>query len=265
MRSTLDGAQGSRWTLIRTKPGLYAGAAVAGTAAIAGFVAGRRAGYRSAIRLDSVDHGDRPRSGGEADDGLSPRAVERQSFRLLYGVRRPVSLEELADALGSTLDVVQPLVGDLEKRGHLVRDGDDQVLGAAGLSVIPTPHVFVTNAGPRWTWCAWDALGIGLLLSKGTVVRSHCPQTGTPIEVRFRGRRIASTPRNAVLLMPERSASCVTVEDWCPLVNLMADADKARDYMKAHGISARIVQVSDAAYDSARSYRPLLRPLPSGS
>lgn len=261
MRSILAGPDSQRTLRRGSAPALSAGATLLGAAALAGYVAGRRAGSR---RLDADGLGGRARSGEpltEADRTL--RSVERQAFRILYATRRPVVLEHLGDALGSPLEELESHVTELENRGHLIRNGERQVLGVAGLSVAPTQHVFVKDGIPRWTWCAWDALGIGALLGGGTAVRSHCPQTGTPIEVRFKRRRLVSTPRSAVLTFPERSSSCVTVKDWCPLVNLIATPESARLWMESNDVTAQITPVVEAAQDSARSYRPLLYPLPN--
>ncbi|MFI0484321.1 alkylmercury lyase family protein [Actinomadura sp. 9N215] len=181
---------------------------------------------------------------------------------MLYATRRPVSLEQLGGALGSSSDAIEPHVDNLEERGRLIRSEDRLILGIAGLSAKPTQHVFVTSEGPRWTWCAWDALGISALQGRRTIVRSHCPQTGTPIEVRFSRRRVVSVPRSAVLMMPDRSTSCVTVEDWCPLVNLMESPESAKRWLESNDLSAAILPIREAAFDSAHAFRPLLHPLP---
>lgn len=230
---------------------LSAGVLLAGAGAVAGFVAARR----NRVEAREIQH-----ETGAAGEPTA-QAVEQYLFRRIYLSHRPVPVKELIEDFAADPTRIEPHLADLQQRGRLIRNGDDEVLAISGLSAVPTRHAFVNHGVARFTWCAWDALGIGLLLRQGTVVRTLCPQTGAPIEVRFRSRRIVASPQTAVLVLPVRSSSCVTVEEWCPQVNLLADELSAKLWLKATGSTARILTAADAAHDAALAFRSLVAPL----
>lgn len=186
-------------------------------------------------------------------------AVERQAINLLFTTRGPLQTETLASAVGGDEAVAASLVAQMESEGGLLRDEDGRIVAVTGLSVVPTRHEFVVAGVRRWTWCAWDALGLVALLGQGGTVQSDCPQTGAPITVTFEDGRVTPDPAAARLLLADRPKDCVTVRDWCPLVNLFSSAEAAQVWMQRAGVSGRLQQVDEAAANCAEDYRPLLR------
>jgi alkylmercury lyase len=63
----------------------------------------------------------------------------------------------------------------LEQAGLTRRDPAGRLLGSHGLSVAPTHHELVINGRRRWTWCAYDAVGILGALEADGQVRSRSP------------------------------------------------------------------------------------------
>lgn len=194
--------------------------------------------------------------GGAVD--LTEIIVEAQAFQMILADRRRVPVRRLAGQLRTRLARVEPIVAAIERDGHLLRDEEGDITAVAGLSTEPTRHAFTVDSVTRWTWCAWDALGIVQLLDQGGTVRSSCPETGIEIVVRFERDGPAAEPDSAVLLFAERPPSCVTVRDWCPQVNLFEAEDAARTWMDRNGVAGELQEVEKAAQAAAEVYRPLL-------
>jgi Alkylmercury lyase len=201
--------------------------------------------------------------GGRVEGGsgvaTTVQAVEREALNLLFTRGTAVPLSRLARAVRTPVDEVAPLVSELEEQGRLLRDDGGNIVGATGLSVLPTPHEFVIDGVRRWTWCAWDALGLAALIGRDGVVRSTCPESGAPIEVRFTSGRITPHPATAVLLYASRWKNGNLVADWCPLVNLFVSEDAARSWMARTATEGLVQQVAQAAAYGAQAYRSCLR------
>ncbi|HEV7897846.1 MAG TPA: organomercurial lyase [Planosporangium sp.] len=191
---------------------------------------------------------------------VTEAAVETEAFNTLFTTRRPVAVRTLARRLRASVTAVETALAGIERDGHLLRDPDGAVAAVAGLSVLPTRHEFVIAGVTRWTWCAWDALGLVTVTGRGGLVRSTSPQSGAGIMVRFDGRRVVPSPAQTVLLFADRPECCVTVRDWCPNVNLFESADVARAWMDGHDVTGELQDVGKAGRDCADYYWPLLRP-----
>jgi hypothetical protein len=59
--------------------------------------------------------------------------------------------------------------------------------------VTPTQHELLIDGKHRWTWCAYDAVGILGALEADGRVHSRSPRSGTLIELEFRGGRPDAT------------------------------------------------------------------------
>ena len=189
---------------------------------------------------------------------LTEKTVEAQAFQMVLDEQRPLPLDRLARRLRTRVGRVEPIVAGIERGGHLLRDDDGQITAVAGLSSVPTRHEFTVDGVIRWTWCAWDAIGLVVLLDRGGVVRSTSPETGADVVVHFEHERATAEPAGAVLLFPERTDACVTVRDWCPHVNLFEDETTAKSWMERNGVSGEIQELDTAAHAAAEVFRPLL-------
>jgi alkylmercury lyase len=98
------------------------------------------------------------------------QALLARAFWLLLDHGRPVEVGVLADALQREPVAVAAAVDRLERAGLTRRDPAGRLLGSHGLSVVPTNHELLIDGRRRWTWCAYDAVGIlGALGADGRV------------------------------------------------------------------------------------------------
>jgi alkylmercury lyase len=169
---------------------------------------------------------------------------------------RPVTVECLAAVLGRDAETVEQALGRLEQAGRTRRNSAGAVTGSLGLSVEPTAHELIVDGARRWTWCAYDAVGILAALGASGQVRSRSPYTGTPIELAFEQGRPAAGSQVVVFLA---QGPCVSVvEDWCPLVNFFEDPDAAAAWAAQHGVAGTAVPLPEAAATGAAAWRSQL-------
>lgn len=170
-----------------------------------------------------------------------PAAVE--AFRALLETGRPllVGRAELAE---------------LDAAGRARWNEQGELVGIFGLSVEPTRHELEVDGKRRWTWCAYDALGILAALGRGGRIRSRSPHRDAPLEIEFEGGRPAAG--EAALFLPEGPVSSVG-EEWCPQANLFPDAKTARGWAQAAGVAGRVVGLAEAAAAGAAHWAPLVR------
>jgi len=130
------------------------------------------------------------------------------------------------------------------------------IVVAYPFSGVPTTHVVEIADGPTvWSMCAIDALGMGKMLGRDTVIRSTDPLTGEPITVQIRDRQQTWNPRDAVVFVGAIGAAddcCSTtpsVDRCCTVLNFFANKRNARAWHAAHP------EVSGAVADQATAYR----------
>ncbi|HWL86860.1 MAG TPA: organomercurial lyase [Polyangiaceae bacterium] len=105
--------------------------------------------------------------------------VQTSVLRILVD-GRPARVEEIAGAMGRSVDEVQGLVSMLLPMIEL--DSHGSVIGL-GLSFIPTPHriYFEGRDHVLYTWCVPDALIFPKMLGLSARVVSSCHATKQPI------------------------------------------------------------------------------------
>jgi alkylmercury lyase len=145
----------------------------------------------------------------------------------------------------------------LEQAGLTRRDPAGRLLGSHGLSVAPTSHELLIDGRRRWTWCAYDAVGILGALEADGRVRSRSPHSGTLIELTFDAGQPAAS--DAVVFMAEGPCRSV-IDDWCPLVNLFEHDQAAAAWARQHGISGAARPVAQATRLGAAAWRAYLWP-----
>jgi alkylmercury lyase len=191
---------------------------------------------------------------GARDDAEGLLLVE--AFQLLLAEGRPVTVERLAWALGRDAETVEQALGRLERAGRTRRNPAGAVTSSLGLSVEPTAHELIVDGARRWTWCAYDAVGILAALGASGQVRSRSPHTGAPIELAFDQGRPATDSQVVVFLA---QGPCVSVvEDWCPLVTFFEDPDTAAAWAAQHGVTGTAVALPQAAATGAAAWRSQL-------
>lgn len=190
-----------------------------------------------------------------ADTLLGPghragRNLMRIAIRLL-SQGRPITITELAAAAGvDAADLANAPAGqDIEY------DDGGRIVGW-GLTLNPTPHVFVVDGHRLYTWCAADTLMFPSILGKHARVESLCPTTNTVVRLTVDPQAGVTdlTPGTAVISIPGSDeidamrvrASC------CNPGRFFATADAARDWLAEYP-SGTVLPVADAY--------PRLRPI----
>lgn len=175
---------------------------------------------------------------------------------------QPVTVERLAKSLNWTTDEAM-LVLEKLPCGTIEYDGQGRLIGY-GVTLRETPHAFVVNDQPLYTWCALDALMFPTVIDERAQVQSRCPHTNKPVTLTVTPQGVLSLqPEDAVLSLVSvaaegdiRSAFCCDVfffasrqagEAWC------------RDKPHAHIVSVQEgfelgQQIAHLILDRARSH-----------
>jgi hypothetical protein len=125
------------------------------------------------------------------------------------------------DDLGSS-EVAEDVFRKLAAMGRCQLD-QDRIVGAHGLTMLPTPHQIRVPAGTRHTWCGFDAVGIPAALGLDATAVTSCTYCGRTIAVELaRGEPLAGS--SAVVWMPA-SAGEHLIDDFCSRSNLFCNAE----------------------------------------
>jgi Alkylmercury lyase/DprA winged helix domain len=190
---------------------------------------------------------------GARDDADGPLLAA--AFQLLLTEGRPVTVDRLASALGRDAQTVTGVLGRLEQAGR-IRNRAGAVTGSLGLSVEPTAHELLVEGARRWTWCAYDAVGILAALGASGQVRSRSPHTGAPIQFAVQqGRPVAGS---SVVVFLAQGPCVSVVDDWCPLVNFFEDAQAAGAWAAQRGVTGTAVPLQQAAATGDAAWRSQL-------
>ena len=183
---------------------------------------------------------------------LEQNAVLALAFNELLEAPQPVSVELLAARLDTELSALEQELVALAERGWIRRDAGGGVVGSRGLSIEPTRHELELPQGRRFTWCAYDTLGIfGALAVSGTI-RSTTPLE-QPVELEIvDGRPVAAN--DVVLFFPQRRVSSV-VEEWCPLANFFLGAETARAWAAANEVEGQVLTLEQASERGMADWR----------
>ncbi|MES2092319.1 MAG: organomercurial lyase MerB [Actinomycetota bacterium] len=144
---------------------------------------------------------------------------------------QPVELSALVAASGKTTrDVIRSLaaVPDTEY------DDEGRIVGQ-GLTLNPTPHHFLIDGTPLYTWCALDTLIFPAVLGASAVIESSCHTTGVPVRLTVDATGVSSAePATAVvsLLSPDDMSSVRSA--FCNQVHFFASAEAAAPWLAAH-------------------------------
>jgi hypothetical protein len=181
-----------------------------------------------------------------------------EAFWILWRTNRSTPVDALAAALGMPVADVERELAQLHAGGRVRRDDTGAVTGAAGLAVIPTPHEMHIDGVIFHTWCVVDALGILGALGSSGVIRSTSPQTGRPIEVRYRDGQPSDGDLGCVVFRARYEPGTPVVQAWCPLVNFFEDEATARAWAAEHNAGGEIVPLAEIAPSAAQTWRTRL-------
>ena len=180
--------------------------------------------------------------------GDSQALVRTAAFRLLLARSEAIGAEELALHSGIKPERLFRLLDELDAAGRIRLNTAGEVVGSAGLSVVPDRHEIELDGRRFWTWCAYDILGIfGALGASGRAL-SPSPTSREPIVVTFTKGR--PDKDDAVLFRPDEGlmSSCENVyEEWCPNSNLFASPELAQGWADQHSLRGRILDLDEAS------------------
>ena len=207
--------------------------------------------------------GDCCRAGARTPEGIaeidsrriSPEMADVRSagFALLLEEGRPVPPIDVATASGVSEIEVEARVAEAVAAGRARLDDSGDLIGIAGLSVVPTRHRVDIDDRTRFTWCALDAVGIlGALEADGRVTSIE-PDTGDRIVIDFVGGVPAGAASMFILRGYDGSN---VVDEWCSQVNFFVDAVAA----EAHHRDGDIVSIADVAGEAAQMWGEVVRP-----
>lgn len=102
----------------------------------------------------------------------------------------PLSVANLADALGAREETVEAFVKDSALSPFIHVDENRRVSGLWGLSVVPTHHQLMIDGRTLWAWCAVDTLLYAQLLDNTVEVQTRDPETQQVNRLRLSPTRI---------------------------------------------------------------------------
>jgi alkylmercury lyase len=178
----------------------------------------------------------------------SQALVRTAAFRLLLSGAAPLGVEELTAKTGIRLERLSGLLDELDGAGRIRRNAAGEVVGSAGLSVVPDRHEIELNGRRFWTWCAYDILGIFGALGANGRASSPSPADGERIVVDFRQGRPMKL--EVVLFRPDEELMdcCDNVyEEWCPNSNLFASPELATQWAEQHTMRGRVLDLDEAS------------------
>jgi alkylmercury lyase len=169
--------------------------------------------------------------------------LREAAFALLLAHDRPVTIAELADALGQGHETVGLIAARVEAAGWLDRDALGQITGSAGLSLTHGPHR-LDIAGHRFrTWCAYDALGIAGALRADATIETTCPICELAIRVPMHAGHPARKRPERLWFANEGDD---LRSDFCARTVLLCSSKHGRAWASQHDNQGRLLDLETA-------------------
>jgi alkylmercury lyase len=112
----------------------------------------------------------------------------------------PVSTETLTEITNLEPKVIVSVMEKLADRQMVIRGDDEKIIGALGLSLVPTKHQIQLEDRTLYTWCAADTLIFPVVLNADVKIQSHCAYNGEPIEITMHNGKLSRVaPESAVI------------------------------------------------------------------
>lgn len=121
---------------------------------------------------------------------------------------------------------------------------DGRVLGIHGLTLRRGRHSFTHLGTTRWTWCAFDSIGVPAALQLTAIAASDCPTCGHLIAVHIRDGGLDDEA--AVLWLPAPRPSGHLMNDFCSSADLYCSTNHLEAGAPRRGPDGRAVSLSDA-------------------
>jgi len=140
----------------------------------------------------------------------------------------PLNMEKVANILATSVSEAKQIAdqfGELNKQG--------EVVGFAGLSLVPTNHRFEVNGNSFYTWCAADSLLFPSALGITARIYSDDPVSNQKIELTVSPDKIEKVvPVSAVVSIVETADSCNIRSTLCDRVHFFASESTASEWKK---------------------------------
>ncbi len=167
------------------------------------------------------------RLGSLSASSALPASLRRALLRLLAR-GQPVAMAELAATAEVPLEQVRQAIADQPDTEY---DEQGRIVGH-GLTLRPTPHLFIVEGRQLYTWCALDTLIFPSVLGKRAEVDSPCKATGIPVHLVVEPDRVARVePSTAVvsIVTPDSPASVRAA--FCNKVHFFASPQAAQPWL----------------------------------
>ena len=166
---------------------------------------------------------------------------------------RALPANDLADALGVSVDEVRKTLGSEQLKGWTFYDAQDRIIGFRGLAVQAMPHRFIVEGKTLHTWCAMDGLFIPEILGLSARLESTDPQTKAPITLQVTPDRIESAePADTVMSILIGDTDVVRTEpakvmsSFCHHIFFFESPESGRHWADEHGHGSFIVTLDEA-------------------
>lgn len=207
---------------------------------------------------------------------LSPalRSVHRIILRSLVDTGKPPTQARIAGIVGSKAAALHALgtlqAADLvvlsgpvtynEKTRQHAADAAAEIVGAYPMTTAGTPHRVISSGQAVNAMCAVDALSIGPMFGRETLIESKCHATGTPILIRQNGAAVLEASPSADIQVGIRwqSLNGCAAKTICAEMVFLRDAATAEAWRKTDPESIDILTLAEAIELGTAFFTPLL-------
>ncbi len=153
------------------------------------------------------------------------------AYTRLLAEGKPVSAQQLAEAVGDPVELVTTAFNQMQQGGSEFNEKGE--LTGAALTFTPTRHQFEVDGKPLYAWCALDTMFLPAYIGKTAQVLSTCPVTNTPIDVTITPHGVKSyAPTETMLsIMTAKGCSAGVEGTFCSQVNFFASEEVARQWI----------------------------------
>lgn len=146
---------------------------------------------------------------------------------IFFSIRdgQTVTVSSLINQTGIDTKTVQSVVEILAQRQMIVREADQKIVGALGLSIVPT----------LFAWCAVSTLELSTALDADVDIHSRCAYTGEPIEVTVRNGKLAKiTPDSTVIWTVPFDSEAPWAGGTCKQIHYFSSVEHANKWKEEH-------------------------------
>lgn len=134
------------------------------------------------------------------------RPVRYAIYRHFAESGQAPSSSQLAERVGLPVEDVEASMRRLaESHAIVLAPGSTNIWMAHPYSAVPTAYPVRTPKRTYWANCAWDALGIPVILGADTTTSTRCAESGEPLRLAVRQRALSMAEGVIHFLVPPRA------------------------------------------------------------